>query len=176
MAKGRPERPLVSGEFSAARLGDRAYIAVSDLLLRIRDAFESTSMVGNSWRVFLAGALCGSVLTTSVGLAWFWWKPSRGLSAHNVGGWTHSPENDAEYDVCLAMGKTKAACDAWMRILARVEAANAPAKKMAEDALAAGLTTCEVARRGYEQGFVGSQMSAALGIPQDELIKACPYP
>ena len=29
-----------------------------------------------AWRVFLAGALCGTVVTATVGAAWVWWKPA----------------------------------------------------------------------------------------------------
>jgi hypothetical protein len=133
-------------------------------------------MLGNSWRVFLAGVLCGSSLMTAIGLAWFWWKPPRAPSAHNVGAWPHSPENDAKYDLCLAGGRTKVACDALMRILARSEAEEEKMRKLGAELLAAGFTKCEIVKWGYEQGFVGSQMSAAVGIPQHELPKACPYP
>jgi hypothetical protein len=63
-----------------------------------------------------------------------------------------------------------------MRIFARAEAENERMRRLGTELMAAGFTKCEVVVWGYKKGFVGSQMSAAVGIPQDELPRACPYP
>jgi hypothetical protein len=63
-----------------------------------------------------------------------------------------------------------------MRIFARAEAADEKMRKLGAELMAAGFTKCEVVVWGYKNGYVGSQMSAAVGIPHDELPRACPYP
>jgi hypothetical protein len=76
-----------------------------------------------SWRVFLAGALCGTVLTVAVGAAWLWWKradawPNVSESDTDVGLY-HSDKDQNIYDLCLADGRGRVACDALMRLIAR---------------------------------------------------------
>jgi hypothetical protein len=83
-----------------------------------------------AWRVFLAGALCGTVLTAVVGAEWVWWKPRTNVFDQfddEHGPWEdyakqRSAEDQDTYDLCLAKGRGTVACDALMRIIARERA------------------------------------------------------
>jgi hypothetical protein len=46
-----------------------------------------------TWRVFLAGALCGAVLMAATGAVFVWWKGSHP---------ERSAQDDFLYDACLA--------------------------------------------------------------------------
>jgi hypothetical protein len=56
-----------------------------------------------------------------------------------------------------------------MRIIAREEAAETAMKKEAATLLAAGFSKREVVKWAIERGFVGSQLSDAVGISLREL-------
>jgi len=108
----------------------------------------------------VAGALCGTIFTAAVGAASVWWKlrPQR------------SAADDFIYDGCLVQnaGNT-AACDALMRIVDRERASTTALKEEAAKLLAAGYSKREVVQWAIERGFVGSQLSDAVGISLKDL-------
>jgi hypothetical protein len=110
------------------------------------------------WRiVFIAGALCGIALT---GAASIWWNraPQR------------PPQDSAIYDNCLmAQHGNQVACDALMRQLNRERAAEAVMKQQAAKLLAAAFSKREVVKWATDQGFVGEQLSNAVGISLQDL-------
>jgi hypothetical protein len=114
------------------------------------------------WRLFLAGALCGVIFMAVVGAASIWWKPRP----------QRSGEDNTIYDNCLMerSGNT-VACDAMMRPLDRERAAeNVTAmKEEAAKLLAAGFSKREVVQWEMKRGFVGSQLSDAMGISLQDL-------
>ena len=113
-----------------------------------------------TWRVFLAGALCGTVVTASVGAAYVWWKPHPQRTA----------EDDVIYDRCLmAQGGNTVACDAMMRLIDRERISAAAMKQQAAKLLAAGFSKREVVKWAMDQGFVGSDLSDAVGISLRDL-------
>ena len=110
------------------------------------------------WQVFLTGALCGTVFVSALWTASVWWKPRR--SAHD----------EAAYDQCLAaqQGNT-IACDAFLRLLQRENEREEVLKKEAARLLAAGFSKREVVEWAGKNGFVGKQLSDAVGISLQEL-------
>jgi hypothetical protein len=108
-----------------------------------------------TWRVFLAGALCGAVLTASVGAAYVWSKPHPERSA----------ADSAMYDACLVdrSGNT-VVCDALMRMVARETM-----KQKFEMFLSAGFTKREIVQWARDQGFADSDVSDAVGISLSDL-------
>jgi hypothetical protein len=123
------------------------------------------------WQVFVAGAFCGAILIAVVGGASLWWtsRPAR------------TPEDDAIYDGCLIrLSGNTVACDALLRTLARERAAlpgieereriaEESLKKGAAKLLAAGFSKREVVEWATKKGFVGSQLSDAVGISLGDL-------
>jgi hypothetical protein len=86
-------------------------------------------MLGNgTWRVFLAGALCGTIFTAVVGATWIWWKPAH-PNPFGQFDELRSAEDEYLYDGCLANGRGTVACDAFMRVLDRLRADEAAKKK-----------------------------------------------
>jgi hypothetical protein len=124
------------------------------------------------WRVFLAGVFCGIIFTLAVGAASLWWKTSYGSPDER--GAARSAENDVNYDMCLAAGNTNVACDALIRMLRRFDAAETAMQEEVTKMLATGANKCDVANWGYKHGFVGSQMSKAIGVSMEELYKCLP--
>jgi hypothetical protein len=121
-----------------------------------------------SWRVFLAGMLCGTVLTVAVGAPLVWWKFTNTWWSYEE---VMRAQDDDTYDRCLiAQAGNKVACDALMRVLGRYSAAEIAMKKEAARMLAAGHTKREVIEWGYKHGFSGQQMSEAVGISWRDLI------
>jgi uncharacterized membrane protein YidH (DUF202 family) len=114
---------------------------------------------GNAWMrtslVILAGVLCGGGFVTIVAGASLWWNlyPKR------------SAEDHFKYDNCLLeySGNT-VVCDAMMRIIDRERAAEATLKTEAAVLLTVGFTKREVVEWAMKKGFVGSQLSDAVGI------------
>jgi hypothetical protein len=91
-------------------------------------------MLGNgTWRVFLAGALCGTIFTAVVGATWIWWKPAH-PNPFGQFDELRSAEDEYLYDGCLANGRGTVACDAFMRVLDRLRADEAAKKKEAAPA------------------------------------------
>jgi hypothetical protein len=113
-----------------------------------------------SWRIFLAGALCGTILTGGVAATLVWWKPHQ----------RRSDEDEAIYDQCLVRqaGNT-AACDALMRALERERVAETAMQKEAAKMLATGSSKREVVDWAMKKGFVGRQLSDAVGISLEDL-------
>ena len=121
------------------------------------------------WRTFLAGALCGIIFIAIVELAWWKLRPER------------SAEDAAIYDKCLmAESGNTVACDAMVRVIDRERAALPEIERrqrVAEEALnkdaakllAAGFSKREVVQWAIERGFVGSQLSDAVGISLEDL-------
>jgi hypothetical protein len=120
-----------------------------------------------TWRVFAAGMLCGVIFTVVVGAASFWWKTRQGQPDDS--GAVRSAKEDVDYNMCLAAGNTNVACDALIRMLRRFDSAEAAMKEEATKMLAAGVDKCDVLKWGFKRGFVGSQMSKAIGVPMEEL-------
>ena len=115
-----------------------------------------------TWAIFLVGALCGAILTTTIGIVW---------KSHS----TRSAEDDNSYDNCLVqMQGNTVACDAMMRLLERGRErerlerqkwwATATLKQRAEYLLAAGFSKREVVEYLKPQGFGDSDVSDAVGI------------
>lgn len=136
------------------------------------DGSRARLMIRNgSLRVFLAGTVSGVVLIAVVGAGLFWWKVSPERSA----------EDDAICDRCLmAQSGNTVACDAMIRLIHRERAALAAIekrdsaaetalKKEAAQLLAAGFSKREVVQWAMERGFVGSQLSDAVGISLQDL-------
>jgi hypothetical protein len=114
----------------------------------------------DGWRVFLAGSLSGIILMGAVGAAWVWW----------TSGPERSPEDAAIYDKCLmALSGNTVACDATMRALDRERTAESIMKREAVKLLAAGFSKREVVKWAMDKGFVGSQLSDAVGISLQDL-------
>jgi len=112
-----------------------------------------------SWRVFLAGALCGSALMAVIWGASVWWKPHPRRSA----------ADDTVYDACLVERQGNvAACNALMRIIDRERAVTAMERNVAA-LLAAGFSKREVVEWAREQGFDDSQVSDVVGISLEDL-------
>jgi hypothetical protein len=121
------------------------------------------------WRTFLTGALCGISFITIVALGWWKMHPER------------SAEDAAIYDRCLmAQSGNTIACDAMLRVIDREKAAlpemerresvaEAALKKDAAKLLAAGFSKREVVEWAMKRGFVGSQLSDAVGIFLEDL-------
>ncbi len=61
------------------------------------------------------------------------------------------------------------ACDAMMRVLERERTAEAAMRKEAAKLLAAGFSKREVVKWAMDKGFVGSQLSDAVGISLQDL-------
>jgi hypothetical protein len=61
------------------------------------------------------------------------------------------------------------ACDAMMRLVERSRIASAAMKQQAAKMLAAGFSKREVVKWASEQGFVGSDLSDAVGISLRDL-------
>ena len=61
-------------------------------------------------RVFLAGALCGAVLTAGTGAVFVWWKSAPSAPQRTA-------EEEMMYDACLAKGQNTASCDALLRLI-----------------------------------------------------------
>jgi hypothetical protein len=129
--------------------------------------FYDAIMFGQArtWVIFLVGALCGAILTTTIGVVW---------KSHS----TRSEEDNIFYDTCLMQqhGNT-VACDAMMRLLERErlerqraaadpkqKAARADLKQKAEIYLAAGFSKREVVEHLKAQGFGDSDVADAVGI------------
>jgi hypothetical protein len=108
---------------------------------------------------FLAGMLCGVIVTTVAGTAWLQWKPQR------------SADDTAIYDICLMnrAGNT-VVCDAEMRTIDRERIAEAEMKKRVATLLAAGFSKREVVEWALKSGFNGTQVSEAVGISWKDLI------
>jgi hypothetical protein len=110
--------------------------------------------------MFIVGALCGAILTTTIGIVW---------KSHS----TRSAEDNIFYDNCLVQlqGNT-VACDAMMRLLERERAATDPKQKAAvadlkrdvERYLAAGFSKREVAEYLKAKGFSDSDVANAVDI------------
>ena len=111
-----------------------------------------------TWRVFLAGALCGTIFMAVAWAASVWWKPRPERSAGD----------DAIYDMCLADSGNTVACDAMMRTLDRLRTKEAALKEEAARLLAAGFSKREVVEWGLKRGFVATQMIDAVGISMKE--------
>ena len=136
-----------------------------------------------SWGNFLVGALCGAIVMAAGAGTWVWWwrsthvgeisyeEAARGLSRAISYEQGILVKDLQTYDMCLADGKTTVACDALMRVLARLRAEKAVIKQQVDKRLAEGFTKCEVVKWGYENGFVASQMSEAVGIPLQDARK-----
>jgi hypothetical protein len=129
---------------------------------RISLPFLVTNLMfrNGGWRLFLAGVLCGIVLTAVLGGATVWWKlhPKR------------SAEDAAIYDNCLmAQSGNTVVCDATMRVLDRERAAETVMKTEAAQLLAAGFSKREVMQWAMDRGFVGSQLSDAVGVSLQDL-------
>jgi len=77
-----------------------------------------------TWRGFLAGVLCGIILTVVVGAAYFWWKTTHQQPDDMDAG--RSAKENVDYDMCLAAGNTNVACDALIRMLRRFDLAENP--------------------------------------------------
>ena len=114
-----------------------------------------------NWRSFLAGALCGTILTAVVGAAVVWWKPRPQRSA----------ADDNLYDMCLAQnaGNT-VACDAMMRVFDRERTREAAIRQEIANMLAAGVSKGDVVKWAYERRFNGAKLSDALGISESDLL------
>jgi hypothetical protein len=111
-----------------------------------------------AWRTFLTGALCGISFTAIVALGWWKMHPER------------STEDAAIYDKCLmAQSGNTIACDAMLREIDRERAAEETLKKDAAKLLAAGFSKREVVEWAMKRGFVGSQLSDAVGISLEDL-------
>ena len=112
------------------------------------------------WQLFVAGALCGIVVMAAVWVGWTWWKSGPERSA----------QDSAIYDHCLLdqHGNT-VACDAMMRLIEREKTAEAAMKAQAATLLAAGFSKREVVKWAMDKGFVGSQLSDAVGISLQDL-------
>jgi len=114
-----------------------------------------------TWQVFLAGALCGAVLTAGTGAVFVWWK-----SDHPQ----RTADDEALHDACLvAQRGNTAVCDAMLRVVERERIAVAAMKQQAAKMLAAGASKREVVEWGRKQGFVSSQLSDAVGISLSDL-------
>jgi hypothetical protein len=114
----------------------------------------------DTWRVFLAGALRGIALMASVWAGFAWWKPH----------YQRTAEDDLIYDHCLATeGGNTVACDAMMRLIIREKITAAAMKQKAAELLAAGFSKREVVKWASDQGFVGSDLSDAVGISLRDL-------
>jgi hypothetical protein len=109
--------------------------------------------------VFVPGTLCGIVFMTAVWVGSNWWKfgPQR------------SAEDSAIYDHCLPQHGNIVACDAMMRLIERERTAEAAMKAQAATLLAAGFSKREVVKWAIDKGFVGSQISDAVGISLQDL-------
>jgi hypothetical protein len=126
-----------------------------------------------SWRDFLLGALCGAIVVAAMGAAWLRWKPVHRLSGSLDVSNTDpvSAEDENIYDACLiTRNGNKVACDAYMRMLRRYRR-DRDMKELAKAGLKAGFSKCEVVKWGYANGFVGSQMSEAVGMSINDLSK-----
>jgi hypothetical protein len=126
---------------------------------------QARSLLGRAptWAIFLVGALCGGILTTTIGIVW---------KSHS----TRSAEDNAFYDYCLVQwqGNT-VACDARMRLLERerereraaadpMQKAAADLKQQAQDYLAAGFSKREIVEHLKAKGFGDSAVADAVGI------------
>jgi hypothetical protein len=128
----------------------------------------------NSRRHFLAGVLCGAIFTAVVGAALLWWerppKPALPTVEQLFG---PPPRFDARdnaiYDNCLMASGNTVSCDAMMRVLERERTAEAAMKTEATKLLAAGFSKREVVKWAMDKGFVGSQLSDAVGISLQDL-------
>ena len=79
-------------------------------------------------------------------------------------------EDDAIYDKCLmAQNGNTVACDAMMRVLDRERTAETAMKNEAAKMLAAGVSKRDVVKWAIDRGFVGSQLSDAVGISLRDL-------
>ncbi len=113
-----------------------------------------------NWRVFLVGALCGTILTAGAAGSFVWWKPHQ----------KRSDKDEAIYDSCLAsQGGNSVACDALMRVLERERVVETAMRKEAAKLLAAGFSKREVVDWTIKNGFVGRQLSDAVGISLEDL-------
>jgi hypothetical protein len=112
------------------------------------------------WPIFATGVLCGVVFAAAVWAGSTWWK----LSPERLA------QDSAIYDYCLMEehGNT-VACDAMMRQIERQRTAEAAMKAQAARLLAAGFSKREVVKWAADQGFVGSQLSDAVGISLQDL-------
>jgi hypothetical protein len=119
-----------------------------------------------SWQNFLLGALCGAIV-----MAGAWWR-----STQQVDDWVSVEDRDT--DRCLASDKTTAACDAFMRVLARAKVEDAAnqakyaaeqekIKQEVEKRLAEGATKLEIVKWVCDTSLSYAQMSAVLGISVD---------
>jgi hypothetical protein len=76
--------------------------------VRTDRAADDMKMLSGKWQVFLAGMLCGAVLTVAVAATLLGWgDPQR------------SAREDAMRDNCLSGGKTAVTCDAILRVFKR---------------------------------------------------------
>jgi hypothetical protein len=124
----------------------------------------------------MVGALCGAVFMALAGTAWLRWKPvhqvSGSLDVSNTD--PVSAEDENIYDACLiTRNGNKVACDAFMRMVRRYRRGR-DMKELAQAALTAGFSKCEIVKWGYANGFVGSQMSEAVGMSMNDLSKCRP--
>jgi hypothetical protein len=124
---------------------------------RDRRASEKRASANGGWRVFLTGALCGISFITIVALAW--------SKLHSE----HSAEDAVIYDKCLMTRGDTVACNAMLRVIDRERIAAEGLKKDAAKLLAAGFTKREVVEWALKRGFVGSQLSDAVGISLEDL-------
>jgi hypothetical protein len=128
----------------------RGFLPVVPALMGIPKAW------GRESAIFLAGGFCAIVAL----VAWVW--------LHS--GPERSTEDQRIYDSCLLErnGNTTV-CDAMMRVIARERTAETAMLQQAAILRAAGFSGCEIERWASDQGFVGSQLSEASGIPLNEL-------
>ena len=106
----------------------------------------------------MTGVLCGIAFMAAIWAGSTWWKLGR------------SAEDGDTYDHCLVQqhGNT-VACDAMMRLIERERTAEAVMKAQAATLLAAGFSKREVVKWAIDKGFVGSQLSDAVGISLQDL-------
>jgi hypothetical protein len=134
-------------------------------------AFANSSMK-LSWRTFMVGALCGTIVMAVGGATWLRWKPVPALAWSNPDPIVPSAQDENAYDECLiTRSGNKVVCDAFMRVLHRSRQRESNMKEIAKSSLAAGFSKCEVVKWGYANGFVGSQMSEAVGMSIYDLSK-----
>jgi hypothetical protein len=116
-----------------------------------------------TWQAFAVGLLCGVVLTAVAAAAWLPWKPGHALKPDR-----YSAQDENTYDGCLiAQSGNKVVCDAFMRVLLR-DRRESEMKENAKVLVQGGFSNCEIVKWGYENGFVASQMSEAVGISLQE--------
>lgn len=119
---------------------------------------KEASRVHNRRVAFVAGGIVLAVLAWAVGHLLWNRAPAR------------SAEDDTIYDGCLVHYQgNRVVCDAMMRQLERARAAEVDMKQQAARLLAAGYSKREVVKWAFDHGFVGKQVSDAVGISLEDL-------